>query len=247
MSTGKLILSISLALAALGSAHAGQPQPVVVELFTSQGCYSCPAADKYLGQLKRVRGEEVIALEFHVDYWNDLIWGSAGNWQDVHSKPEYTLRQRRYASTRLQGRGGVYTPQMVIGGRYAAVGSAGSTIEKRIGQVQREPTPLTVNARLEAQNLLVEIAGEAPDGAAVWLARYDLHHTTEVTGGENHGKELENHNVVTDLRQIGTWQSGGVKLTVPGVALGDNQGCAVFVQKQDLGRILGAGRCPRKS
>ena len=242
----KLLASVSLAaMAMVGAARAESPKPVVVELFTSQGCYSCPAAEKYLGKLKRSRGDEVIALEFHVDYWNDLVWGSAGNWEDVHSKPEYTLRQRRYASVRLGRRQAVYTPQMVIGGRYAAVGSSRRDVEKRIDQLQSEPAPLTVSTALENQNLRVEIDGDAPDEAAVWLASYDLEHTTEVTGGENHGKTLTNHNVVTALRKIGEWRRGRLELTVPGVTLGENQGCAVFVQTEGLGQILGAAKCPR--
>ena len=242
----KLLSSASLAaIALLGSARAESPKPVVVELFTSQGCYSCPAAEQYLGKLKRSRGDAVIALEFHVDYWNDLVWGSAGNWEDVHSKPEYTLRQRRYAGVRLQGRSGVYTPQMVVGGQYAAVGSSRRNVEKHIEQVQRDPAPLTVRTALRDGNLRVEIDGTAPEGAAVWLARYDLKHTTEVTAGENHGKTLDNHNVVTALRKVGTWHNGRIELTVPGVVLGENQGCAVFVQNENLGRILGAAKCPR--
>jgi hypothetical protein len=245
MSIGKLLFSTLAATVLLGGARAESLKPVVVELFTSQGCYSCPAAEKYLGQLKRARGDEVIALEFHVDYWNDLVWGSAGNWDDVHSKPEYTERQRLYSAARLQGRQGVYTPQMVIGGQYAAVGSSARTVENYIAQLQREPAPLTVRATLETSNLHVEIDGQVPEGAAVWLANYDLKHTTEVTGGENNGKTLANYNVVTELRKIGAWQNGHVKLTVPGVVLGENQGCAVFVQSERLGRVLGAARCPR--
>jgi hypothetical protein len=246
MSISKLISSALLAATTLlGGARAETITPVVVELFTSQGCYSCPAAEKYLGQLKRARGDQVIALEFHVDYWNDLVWGSAGNWEDVHSKPEYTERQRRYSAVRLEGRRGVYTPQMVIGGRYAAVGSSARTVENYIDQLRRDPAPVSVSAVFEASNLHVEIDGQVPEGAAVWLAKYDLKHTTEVTGGENHGKTLDNYNVVTELRRIGGWQNGHVKLKVPGVVLGENQGCAVFVQREGLGRILGAAKCPR--
>ena len=246
MSISRLVTSAALlaVLILLGQARADSPQPVVVELFTSQGCYSCPAAEKYLGKLKRARGDQIIALEFHVDYWNDLVWGSAGNWEDVHSKPEYTARQRRYSAVRLQGRGGVYTPQMVVGGRYAAVGTSGRAIEKHIDQLQRESAPLTVRASFEDRNLQIAIEGEVPDGAFVWLASYDLKHTTEVTAGENNGKTLDNYNVVTALRKIGAWQNEQVNLTVPGVVLGENQGCAVFVQNERLGQILGAAKCP---
>ena len=107
--------------ASTGDANAGDRNgAVVVELFTSQGCYSCPPAEKFLGDL--AEQETVIALDFHVDYWDNLVHGADGKWKDPFSRPAYTQRQRVY-NQRIRGTGNVYTPQMVIDGRLEAVGS----------------------------------------------------------------------------------------------------------------------------
>ncbi len=229
-------------LAMAGVAAAGEARPVVVELFTSQGCYSCPPADELLGELIRERAD-VVALEFHVDYWNDLVWGSAGNWEDPFSSAEYTARQRAYAAAALKGRRGVYTPQMVIGGVFAAVGSHAGTVRRGIRHLQREAAPLTVDARRDGEALEITVAGNARAGASVWLARYDLEHTTEVRAGENNGKTMTNFNVVRSLQEVGAWRNEPLRLRVDNLALADNQGCAVFVQHRRLGEILGAGTC----
>ena len=108
-----LALTLS-AIAAVSTATAGDRNgAVVVELFTSQGCYSCPPAEKFLGDLSEQKS--VIALEFHVDYWDDLVHGGDGKWKDPLSKPAYTQRQRIY-NQRIRGTGNVYTPLMVIDG-----------------------------------------------------------------------------------------------------------------------------------
>lgn len=113
---------------------AGEPakRPTVIELFTSQSCYSCPPAEAYLGEL--AEKDNIIALEFHVDYWNDLVHGGDGRWRDVHSSAAYTERQRAYAA-RLP-RGQVYTPQMVIDGQSFAVGSRRQNVSERMRQAQ---------------------------------------------------------------------------------------------------------------
>ncbi len=216
--------------------------PVLVELFTSQSCYSCPPAEAYLGELIRER-PEVLALEFHVDYWNDLVYGAAGNWRDVHSRAEYTARQRAYNRARLRGRAGVYTPQMVIGGKYVAVGSRRNDVERGIRKLQQEPAPLRLAAAMRGGALAVEVDGQARAGAGVWLALFDRQHTTRVAAGENHGKSLTNYHVVTELRRIGEWGGQAQSISVPGVQRGANQGCAVFVQGDALGAILGAAAC----
>ena len=97
-----LITGLSFGL----KAESPQTKPVVVELFTSQGCYSCPPAEAYLGELSK--NPNIVALEFHVDYWDDLVYGAAGKWKDVFSKPEFTTRQRIYAGNLPDGQ--VYTP-----------------------------------------------------------------------------------------------------------------------------------------
>jgi len=112
-------IKLSLALTLLLSPVAGNSGQLV-ELFTSQGCYSCPPADELLGELIEEQ-PDLVALEFHVDYWDDLHYGAAGVWKDPFSDAEYTLRQRRYNATDLVGKQGVYTPQMIVNGRAAQI------------------------------------------------------------------------------------------------------------------------------
>ncbi len=101
-------------------AIADSQQLTVIELFTSQSCYSCPPAEAYLGELSEE--ENILALEYHVDYWDRLNYGCYGRWKDVFSTPEMTERQRQY-NVKIRNTGNVYTPQMVIDGRTEAVGS----------------------------------------------------------------------------------------------------------------------------
>ena len=112
-----------LGLAAIGvmpHGVAAAEQLTVIELFTSQSCYSCPPAEKILGKL--AQRDDIIALEHHVDYWDQLIHGSDGNWRDIFSSPESTDRQRRYNQS-VEGRGYSYTPQMVFNGKAETVGN----------------------------------------------------------------------------------------------------------------------------
>lgn len=230
------------ALLATVSAEAGDGKPVV-ELFTSQSCYSCPPAEAYLGEL--VERGDVIALEFHVDYWDDLVYGSAGRWKDVFSSPAHTQRQRLY-NRAIRGTGQVYTPQMVIDGRAEAVGSRRGAVEDAIRGQARDPRPRldVAVANSAGGELTVTINGPLPGPGEIWLARFERAHVTRVKAGENKGKTLTNHHVVTAMERIGTWSGSPVTATVPGGSVGPGQGCAVLVQGEDQGPILGAAECP---
>ncbi len=132
-------LAAALSLAAPSAVSAGaEGPPTVVELFTSQSCYSCPPAEAFLGELAQQPG--VIALEFHVDYWDDLVYGLAGRWKDVYSNPAYTRRQRAYNQA-IKGRPGAYTPQMVIDGSRETVGSRRSAVYDAIEAASRDSRP----------------------------------------------------------------------------------------------------------
>jgi len=224
------------------SLAAGASPTTVVELFTSQGCYSCPPAEAYLGEL--VARGDVIALEFHVDYWDSLVYGAAGRWKDVFSDPRFSERQRSYASTFGSGR--VYTPQMVIGGRSETVGSNRASVSVAIDTVHSSPRqPLRVAvSQAPTGGLAIDLDGKHEESLPVWLVIYDERHVTEVLAGENKGKSLANHHVVRDLRQVGEWQGAATQLVVDEPGLGDGQGCAVLVQPAALGPILGAAACP---
>ncbi len=225
-----------------GPAYTDDSRLAVVELFTSQGCYSCPPAEAYLSDLVAER-RDVLALEFHVDYWDNLVYGAAGRWRDPFSDPSFTLRQRRYNEQPLKGRRGVYTPQMIVNGKHAAVGSNRGRVGALLEQDAPDKPLDVVVERAGSQGMRITVAGPQAADAGIWLARFDRKHETSVTAGENKGKTLVSSNVVRELHKIGDWRGQRVSLPVD-ITLGSNQSCAVLVQSANLGPILGVARCP---
>jgi hypothetical protein len=232
------LAALLLAGALAGRPAAAETAPVVVELFTSQGCSSCPPADRLLGEIKGRDG--VIALSLHVDYWDYI------GWEDPFGLARHTARQRAY-KRRLE-LDYVYTPQIVVDGRYQAVGSRRAAVEAALAAAADDPARLS--PRLETAGAgarLVIPAGDAPARpATVWLALYDGRHETRVRAGENAGTALVNHNVVRRWRKLGTWR--GDRLEIPldlaEARAAGRDGCAVLVQVEATGAILGAARMP---
>jgi hypothetical protein len=221
---------------AFADSDAAMP-PVVVELFTSQGCSSCPPAEAFLNELADEDG--VIALELHVDYWDYI------GWPDPFASPHITQRQRDYARE-LELRY-VYTPQMVIDGRHNVVGSHRQQVRAAIGQATLRGKTLAVDFSDEDGGMIVIPEGPAPvGGATVWLAIYDDVHETEVERGENRGKMLKNRNVVRELEELAVWT--GERLEIPvdlaRVAALGRAGCAILVQQGRTGPIIGAAAMP---
>ena len=221
---------------AFAESDAAMP-PVVVELFTSQGCNSCPPAEAFLNELADEEG--IIALELHVDYWDYI------GWADPFANPEITQRQRDYASELALRY--VYTPQMVIDGRHNVVGSHRQQVRAAIGQSTLRGKPLAVEFTDEDGGKVVIPAGHSPDdGATVWLAIYDGLHETEVKRGENRGKTLKNRHVVRELEELAVWT--GERLEIPvdlaRVAALGRAGCAILVQQGRTGPIIGAAAMP---
>jgi hypothetical protein len=221
------------AVLALGPALAGGGR-VVVELFTSQGCSSCPPADALLGEL--AAREDLIALSFHVDYWNYL------GWKDPFSSADATERQRDYRE--MLGQRYVYTPQMVVGGTHQAVGSSRDKVEDAIGSARELSRVAVEVARPDRDTAVVTIAGgAAPAKAAiVWLFAYDDRHSTDIRRGENEGVKLTNTHVVRAIRKIGKWDGGQttIKLPISMMGIEKQDGCAVVVQSAETGRVFGA-------
>jgi len=217
--------------------------PAVVELFTSQGCYSCPPAEAYLGELSKRR--DVVALEYHVDYWDDLVYGSAGKWKDPFSSPLHTQRQRQY-NLSIRKKTGVYTPQMVIGGILETVGSHENKVEKAIDIVgQTGSSPLSVKFADNAPGMLnIQVAGTEKSAASIWVVYFHPSIETRVRSGENKGKTLTSHNIVTHVEQVGEWRGTPLSLTVNRPKERRDDGCAVIVQNKRPGPILGASYCP---
>ncbi len=237
---------LATALVLVAPARPGQtaePTPTVVELFTSQGCYSCPPAEAYLGDL--TSRPDVIALEFHVDYWDDLVYGSAGKWKDPFSSAENTRRQRSY-NLQIRNTGGVYTPQMVIGGSMETVGSQKPKVERAIRRhAQSRQKPLAVHVQTADTNFLnVRVAGTGGGSASVWMVLFHRTIETKVRSGENKGKNLTSHHIVTKLHKIADWTGSSLAVRVMGPAEPAGMGCAILVQQAPGTPILGAAYCP---
>jgi hypothetical protein len=210
----------------LATSAQAQEAPVVVELFTSQGCSSCPPADAFLTELAHQR-RDVLPLAFHVTYWDYL------GWKDPYSMDAATARQREYA--RHLGEDGVYTPQMVVDGAKGFLGSSRAEGLSAIAGAVRKQVPVSV-AR-DAGSLLIMV-GAGVGKARVLLVGFDPTHETPVGRGENRGHTLLESNVVRSLTPIGAWSGSAVTLRQTPPA-GD--GFAVLLQAED-GRILGAAR-----
>ncbi len=204
--------------------------PLVIELFTSQGCSSCPPAEALLGTLAaagQVDGRPIVALSFHVDYWNDL------GWADPFSLPAWTERQRQYA--RALGEDRVYTPELVVGGGAGVVGSQRGRVARAIAAAPRQ-RPITASARWSARTVTVEAA--APEGADVWVAIWQDAPRTEVTRGENSGERLRGDRVVRKLEHVAvSGHTGSVTVALP--ANWTAAGAVAFAQRPDH-RIIGA-------
>ncbi len=235
------IAAIAFILSALlgtGLSSAGNAdRPVVVELFTSQGCSSCPPADAYLGDL--AARDDVIALTFAVDYWDYL------GWKDTFANPEFSLRQRDYAQRR--GDRQVYTPQMVIDGRVHAVGSRRAQVEAAIQQVRESAADEWIDVGIHARGdaLVVHAPGTAGSDdrmATLWLAFFTRKESVSIRRGENGGRKIEYHNVVRKLMPIGKWSGKPVEISLPKTDIVSQgyDGCAVFLQMNGTGPIIGS-------
>ncbi|MDP6603231.1 MAG: DUF1223 domain-containing protein [Rhodospirillales bacterium] len=238
-----IAVTAALAFALASPATVAEDAPTVVELFTSQSCYSCPPAEAFLGELSA--RADVVALEFHVDYWDDLVYGFAGKWKDVFSAPEFTDRQQDY-NLAIRRTGSVYTPQMVIDGRADVAGTRRDDVFAEIEHQKSTVRPRVHVAVSHAQpgGLKVALGGGAPAAAGVFLVRFLGSHVTAVRSGENKGKTLTNTHVVREVRSIGEWRGRPITLDVPDAQLADGEGCAVLVQAAPTGPILGAAACP---
>lgn len=215
-------------------------RPVVVEYFTSQGCSSCPPADAYLKDDLSERND-VISLAYHVDYWDDL------GWKDTFSQHRFTTRQYAYKRALSErgesaGRIGVYTPQMVVEGKFAAVGSNRAAINRAIDAAQNNlaNVPVTVTHRNGEVHLTVGADEAAPTPATLWLVSYMKSAPVTIKRGENTGRTITYVNIVRDMRALGHWEGHSLSLTLP--KLSGNEAYVALLQSDQLGPILGASR-----
>lgn len=226
--------------AVTGLGPKGEPLPVstVLELFTSQGCSSCPPADRLLESYTNRR--DVMALSLPVDYWDYL------GWHDTLASAKNSERQRDYAKSR--GDGAVYTPQIVVNGIGHAVGSDRNQIERQIAKTSMAFAKKRVPMRFWRTSgmLVLEIAGVGegvePKDATIWLAPVEDTVEVEIQRGENHGKLLKYFNVVHELTPIGIWTGKPIRIQIaaqPFMKPG-NMRYAVLLQEGTSGPIIGA-------
>jgi hypothetical protein len=236
-------LAIGAAVAAPAPAMSQSEPRAVVELFTSQGCSSCPAADKLLGEL--ANDPSIITMSLSVDYWDYL------GWKDTLALKGHTPRQRGYANTR--GDRQVYTPQVVINGVTHVIGSDRAAIDNAISRTRpRETLSLPVKIDVGADTLTVKVKQAAADTQApgdVWLCVMTKEVPVKIAKGENRGRSVVYHNVVRRWIKVGTWAGGAQSWTVPrnDLAVENADSVAVLVQAgtvESPGAMLGAASAP---
>lgn len=221
----------------------------VVELYTSQGCYSCPPADTFLETLSEQ--ENTITLSCHVTYWDYL------GWKDTFSRQFCDNRQRSYQSLLKRGsRLGVYTPQMIINGRYGGVGSRQSFIKRLFSLDQQQQIPLqTITLSSSGQQLAIELPQLSTTGTqghirhkalTVWLLGTTGQHLLPIDSGENSGKRLPYTNPVEFVKNLGSWDGSSktLKSLIEAVPTASRpvKDWVVLAQVAPLGEIVAAGR-----
>ena len=210
-------------------------RPVVVELYTSQGCSSCPQADAFLGQL--AGRSDVLALSLPVTYWDML------GWKDTLASKGNTARQKAYAAA--MGRGGVYTPQMIIDGIDDVVGSRVAAVDKDIAGREHDMQALPIHVVVTAQAVHVRVSRADPapkKDATIWLFVIRPAARVKIGAGENEGRTVTYRNIVTAVKAVGMWSGKPVSLALPRSSLGGgpDDGIAVIVQLNGYGRVIGA-------
>lgn len=225
----------------------GERRPVLVELFTSEGCSSCPPADRNLAFLQTnqpVVNAEIITLAFHVDYWDRL------GWKDRFSSPLYSHRQEDYSRAfKLNSN---YTPQMVVDGSKEFVGSDSAKSSEAIASAAGR-AKANVDLKSDGKKWTVKITG-APEhrDASVFAAIAEDGISTRVEAGENSGKMLEHVSVVKELKTVGSLASGKsefevvFEIQVPADSKAENLKIVVFVQENESKRVLGVARADHK-
>ncbi len=233
---------VSVLIATYSLAGAGQPH-ALLELFTSQGCSSCPPADKLLGEL--ARDPSLVAVSMPIDYWDYL------GWKDTLASPAHSARQRAYA--RMRGDRQVYTPQIVVNGAMHVLGSDRAAIERTIAQTDRNPVIMSVPVLMSvgggSLNIKIGFAENRHIGGEVWLCPLARSVAVQIGRGENHGRTVTYHNVVRRWLKLGDWAGTDSTWSVPvsKIKTGEVDAAALILQegtRDKPGIILGAAFVP---
>ncbi|ANT61392.1 hypothetical protein AYJ57_01545 [Salipiger sp. CCB-MM3] len=222
-----------LAMLLAGSAaEAQQDNPVLVELFTSQGCAACPPADAVLAELSN--REDVIPLALHVDYWDYI------GWKDDFADPGFTKRQKGYA--RAAGRRSLYTPQMIVNGRYDVVGSRPMKVVDAIRAASETASPAKLLVARDGDQLVIraEPLAKLPPETVIHLVRYAPEKTVSIEDGENAGLEVTYTNIAHGWQVIGSWD--GQEPYETSVPLEGDDPAVVLLQEAQFGPVLASAR-----
>tara|TARA_B110000879_G_C11132320_1_gene496571 strand:+ start:719 stop:1429 length:711 start_codon:yes stop_codon:yes gene_type:complete len=222
-----LALSVSCSNAAMA-----QQQPVVVELYTSQGCSSCPPADAMFAELKG--RDDVIAIALHVDYWDYI------GWKDEFGNPAHEKRQRAYAAK--AGRRSIYTPEMVVNGETDIVGVKPMLLSKAIAEYSAEVPVTAVSAQRSDNKLRIQAAKPDHDAGLIeiHILRLISAQKSKITRGENRGETYEYTNIAHSWQVVGTWD-GQIALDMS-LAVGGDDPIVVLLQEAGAGKIISAAR-----
>ena len=235
-------LGVFAIVAVIRPAHA-DPR-AVVELFTSQGCSSCPPADKILGELSR--DPSVIALSLPIDYWDYL------GWKDTLADSRFSARQKAYSH--MRGDRDVYTPQMIVNGSAQAIGSDRSSIEGAIDETSRTDGVMSVpvTLTLAGKQINVSVAASKATTAThgeIWICSVSKSVPISIGRGENRGREITYYNVVRNLLKVGDWNgsSGSWSVPIENISRDGVDAAVVYVQdgnRDKPGQMLGAAYTP---
>lgn len=208
-----------------GLAQAGDRAVVVAELFTSQGCSSCPPADELLGEL--AHQPDILPLAMHVDYWDYI------GWKDTFARPEHTKRQKAYAYA--FGTKSIYTPQMVIGGIEQAVGSHVMKVMEILHQHQMAVGRVNLQRQADGAEQIVRVESTSnlplPKVIYAQMVRFQPQATVAIKRGENAGRSITSTNIVTEIHALGQWDgTGEARFVLPDPVAPDGQSAAILLQ-----------------
>ena len=208
-----------------------EDRPVVVELYTSQGCSSCPPADAYFHK-ELAKRDDVIALALHVDYWDYI------GWKDSFASPAYTARQKSYA--RASGHRSVYTPQMIVNGKDHVVGTHPEKVEKLIERHRGQTGSVALTLKRQGNRIAIAATAAQQQPMQVHVVRYKPEEKVSIKRGENAGRMVTYGNIVNDWKVVADW-NGSTPLKIEARAKGDGP-VVVLIQQANGGPILAAGR-----
>lgn len=227
-------LAVFVCVNAAFAGDAAPRRPVVVELYTSQGCSSCPPADALLGQL--AARPDILAMSLPITYWDML------GWKDTLASEANTRRQKAYAAA--LGKGAVYTPQMIVDGVTDVVGSRETSVKDDIVArlADMHAIPVSLNAVPGQVHVVIGAGAKPGTDATIWAFHVLSQATVNIGDGENDGRKITYHNVVRDLKAVGMWKGDSVALDLPRHDPSDppHDGLAIIVQQAGYGRVIGA-------